>query len=808
MKTTRMTAALLASAVAACNAPAENTASADGEKALTLDQARDVAHFHRSIGLDNPRAVPRVRIENLGLDLDRDLGETDIDGDGIPMNRDLCPGTAPGTPANERGCAAAQHDPVAAREAAASVGEPLPLPADGPSEVRGFTTLVVDRASNNPLVFWIRDELVTALEDGFVVQGSLDLELPGGQMLTFAEASLVFERTANGDIDRVHGTARLPFPGAGLMEGVELADLAQVQVGYDYGRNLQDLDAPVLDDRRYLFFSFSTGLEASAGPVTLSAPNGQSVTLVLDPADPMIYFRGNLGGVSGIGPVEDMGIGLSWQGRIPFEPHNTFGMDAEDAAGFQGNLYLAGSVSLRRIPLSIDGEIVLDIDPLGNGRSMADLGADDLGFQYGANGTLNLAADFSVVSFEMELARSSTIYHASREGAYAVISGQVSPDLDWLPEGMPIRAEQALEVAGKISTDSEESYLRMHGDYSLDLSGLGALSGLDLSELFMADATIEVDRDGFHLAGVTRTQITPLIGLNGEATVTADLGADMDDWRVTIDGHLVIDGIDLSADAHAELTTEGLYVNGVFVTPISRIDLLGRIDGTGVALDGRASIEIPIVAGREVAQWVTDAAVCGYETVTDGAVCGYKTVRDATLCGADWVVDGAVCGSRIVTDGAICGWSYVTDGARCGFSYVTDGARCGWDAVASWFCDTFDVCDYEARSCNVANSCNIANTCSVDLGCNVARTCEIEDTCDRVATCEQRVTVPDFNYGTVRGEANLHLGNDGLAVSVDADYCVTDGACTPIGGGRLDLSSTPEVCVTVPGLDPEFCGRF
>jgi hypothetical protein len=222
------------------------------------------------------------------------------------------------------------------------------------------------------------------------------------------------------------------------MDGVELADLAQVQVGYDYGRNLQDLDAPVLDDRRYLFFSFSTGLEASAGPVTLSAPNGQSVTLVLDPADPMIYFRGNLGGVSGIGPVEDMGIGLSWQGRIPFEPHNTFGMDAEDAEGFQGNLYLAGSVSLRRIPLSIDGEIVLDIDPLGNGRSIADLGADDLGFQYGANGTLNLAADFSVVSFEMELARSSTIYHASREGAYAVISGQVSPDLDWLPEGMPI----------------------------------------------------------------------------------------------------------------------------------------------------------------------------------------------------------------------------------------------------------------------------------------------------------------------------------------------------------------------------------
>jgi hypothetical protein len=152
----------------------------------------------------------------------------------------------------------------------------------------------------------------------------------------------------------------------------------------------------------------------------------------------MIYFRGNLGGVSGIGPVEDMGIGLSWQGRIPFEPHNTFGMSDEDAEGFHGNLYLAGSVSLRRLPAQHRRRDRRRHRSAGQRSLHRRHGADDLGFQYGANGTLNLAADFSVVSFEMELARSSTIYHASREGAYAVISGQVSPDLDWLPEGMPI----------------------------------------------------------------------------------------------------------------------------------------------------------------------------------------------------------------------------------------------------------------------------------------------------------------------------------------------------------------------------------
>jgi hypothetical protein len=103
----------------------------------------------------------------------------------------------------------------------------------------------------------------------------------------------------------------------------------------------------------------------------------------------------------------------------------------------------------------------------------------------------------------------------------------------------------------------------------------------------------------------------------------------MEDFTITLDGHLVIDGIDLSADAHAEISPEGLFVNGVFVTPVARIDLSGHIDASGVALDGTAEVEIPIVAGRELVQTVTDAAVCGWETVTDASVCGTKYIEDA-----------------------------------------------------------------------------------------------------------------------------------------------------------------------------------
>ncbi len=809
----RFALTLAALAAAACsadpNAADSASANAGGDKALSVESAHRVAADLRRVASVRGAAA-EIQVGE-GRQFDRRRADQDPDDDGIPKNRDLCPETLAGAPVNARGCAAAESDPVAARQEAAAIakanGQALPLPADGASAVQGFTNLVVDRASNNPLVFWVRDELVTAIEDGFVVEGSLDLELPGGETLTFAQASLVFERAADGSIDRVHGTARLPFPASGLLEGIEVEDLAQVQVGYDYGRNLEDLEAPVQEDRRYLFFSFSVGLEASAGPITLSAPGGQSMTMVLDPADPMIYFRGNLGGVSGIGPIEDVGIGLSWEGRIPFEPHVTFGMSDEDAAGFDGNLYLAGSVAIPRLPLSVDGEIVVDFDPLGNGRSLADMSAEDLGFQYGANGTLNIAADFSIASFEMELARTSTIYHASREGAYAVFAGQLDPDTDWMPEELPIVSNGALQVGGKISTDVAESYIRMHGEYSFDMSKFGLATGLDLSELLMADAEIEISEDGFHLSGVTRSQLTPVLGLNGEANVEAHIRS-LEDFTITLDGHLVIDGIDLSADAHAEISPEGLFVNGVFVTPVARIDLSGHIDASGVALDGTAEVEIPIVAGRELVQTVTDAAVCGWETVTDASVCGTKYIEDGAICGWDYVQSGAECGVRVVTDSALCGTRYVTDGAQCGFDVVTDGARCGWDAVASWFCDTFDVCDYTARSCSVPRSCNIANTCTVDLSCNVPRGCEVAATCERVATCEQHITVPEFNYGTVKGSASLHLGNDGMTASVDADYCLTEGSCSEIGGGRLDLTSAPRVCVTVPGLDREFCASI
>lgn len=45
-----------------------------------------------------------------------------------------------------------------------------------------------------------------------------------------------------------------------------------------------------------------------------------------------------------------------------------------------------------------------------------------------------------------------------------------------------------------------------------------------------------------------------------------------------------------------------MLVSGTFQTPLSSIDMSGRISQRGVEVQGQVEITIPIVAGKEIAQ--------------------------------------------------------------------------------------------------------------------------------------------------------------------------------------------------------------
>ena len=751
----------------------------------------------------------------------------DNDNDGLAADQDLCPNTPAGVKTDGNGCSTAQREAQSSGatagpqgEAGDSSGGPVTGAAaqpittvDGAVTPNGFAVFVLDPKGTVPVTLRTLASNVTDLENGFSIAGTVTIDVPGNSHLTLAEAKLqlTYDAAKGEGLQGFDGSVRLPFPDLGFMQGVSVSDPVYAAVGYDLGSQIKNVDAPLKDDRKYLYFTFSAGFEATVGSMTVSAANNQSVTMTLDPSDPSFFLRASLGGL--MGPVDEASLGFSIGGHLPFTPENTWGIDAK-AASFDGHLWIGGKVNLNdlKLPVAIGGNTVIDLDPNDTGKTFFNNPAG--GFQFGSNSELDISISAGALGFEIPVAQSTIVGRITGKSGSADYSGTVKAGNGWMPDAVPLKNTQQLKAAGHASTQLSDTYFTAEGDLSLDASKLGQWTGLDLNDLAMAKATLNADKDGLTVTGTAQTSISPYIGLKGDLATVGFFNGNPKDWYVTLDGRFAVSGVDLSANAHARVDQQGLQVNGKFETPISLIDMTGSITQSGVDLEGTASVTIPIVGGKEVAQWVTDAAVCGYETVTDAAVCGSQTVANGAVCGYSTVKDAALCGSNVVKDAALCGTSYVQSGAECGYHSVTSGAQCGYDAIAScascisvlWggSCD----CGTTPKSCNVPSSCSIANSCTVAATCNVPNTCAVPKSCQKVKSCETKVTVPDFDYGSFKGVVSVKVGNSGLEGSVAGQYCATGSSCTTLAGGRVKVSSgKPEACVTVAGVG-EVCAPF
>ncbi len=767
----------------------------------------------------------------------------DNDTDGLPADQDQCPNTPAGVAVDGNGCSTAQRaaqsngnqknangDSGTGTDGTGSDGTgsdgtdtgtgnstndmSTGKLVDGAVAPNGFAVFVLDPKGAVPVTLRTLASNVTNLANGgFALNGTVTIDVPGNQHITLAEAKLElsYDDAKGEGLQGFQGSVRLPFPDLGFMQGVSVSDPVYAAVGYDLGSKLTNVDAPLEADRKYLYFTFSAGFSANIGSLSVSAGNGQSATMTLDPSDPSFFVRASLGGL--MGPIDDASVGFSIGGHLPFAPENTWGIDASKAT-FDGHLWIGGKINLNdlKIPLAIGGNTVVDLDPSDSGKTFFSNPAG--GFQFGSNSELDVSVSAGALGFELPIAQSTVIGRITGKQGSADYSGIVKGGNSWMPDAVPLKNNAQLKTAGHASTQISDSYLMAEGDLSLDAGKIGQWTGLDLNDLAMAKATLNADKDGLTVTGTASTSISPYIGLKGDLATVGFFNGKPQDWYVTLDGRFAVSGVELGADAHARIDQTGMFVNGKFQTPISLITLSGEITKSGVDLEGSAKVTIPIVGGKEVAQWVTDAAVCGYETVTDAAVCGSETVANGAVCGYDTVKDATLCGTNIVKDAAQCGTKTVQDATLCGVHAVTDGATCGYNVVTSCI-ECVSViwggscnCGQTAKSCNVASTCSVANSCSVAATCNIAKTCDVPKSCQKVKTCETKVTIPDFNYGSFQGEVAVKVGNSGLEGSVSGEYCPTGSTCTTLAGGRVKVSSgKPEACVTVAGVG-EVCAPF
>jgi hypothetical protein len=164
---------------------------------------------------------------------------------------------------------------------------------------------------------------VTPTPQGFTVEGSLSFRTSDGRQITFTQADVDVRFDANGRLHSLSGKVVIPSP----HERITFAEPVRADVGIFPGRFLNQqraLGIPLKDDTDYFVFDFATALRmaiatgqtgaAATKPITVQAPIGGRLLMVVDYNDPMYYVYGEQDVLGAAG------IGWSAKGRIPFVP--------------------------------------------------------------------------------------------------------------------------------------------------------------------------------------------------------------------------------------------------------------------------------------------------------------------------------------------------------------------------------------------------------------------------------------------------------------------------------------------------------
>lgn len=262
---------------------------------------------------------------------------------------------------------------------------------------------------------------------------------------------------------------------------IKLMTGAEINADEKYGIILKD-------ERRYFVYYASSAVEMNISSplgeekVTLNMPQaGGKIILITDPLDPFLYKFASTA-------IGDWGEGDSKNGLIPFVPAQTF----SGLSTFDGKTIEKGKMGLgfKFVDFfEVEGMRVID---------QPDLDIDwenplqsEFSYQAGVNGN----ASFSLgilgnTFFAFDLAETSGTIDVNREFGSAAFVLDIAPDLEWIPEWMPI--DPTTDIYAELYGDSD-------GKFSMELAG-NYRSTKPLADL---SGTMKLDNSGTLLSAST-----------------------------------------------------------------------------------------------------------------------------------------------------------------------------------------------------------------------------------------------------------------------------------------------------------------
>jgi len=326
-------------------------------------------------------------------------------------------------------------------------------------------------------------------DNGFTIDGKLDMETKSGETISFVEADAELEFNEDGSLKNISGTVEIPSPS----NYFEFENPVQADIGFFTGKYLNEnrnFEIKLQDSISYFVFAISVAIEMKVGvndnpgatkPISISPPiSGGHITLIADYNDPMYFYSlgidGSTGNNDGNGNTDDDGelsgvsFGLSKKGQLSYDPilpvDNVVSFDAKSVTG--GTFSFWGVLQTKGMYYKNSGfDTDFNLKEPMNSTITA-------GYRAGINGTMNFSANIkNIVSFTFPMGKGSAAVVAEANtdgeiGAQAFVNGLIDPDLSWWPNFIPVKPDGTLSAYGYVE---ETGFFDMglSGDLSLEL---------------------------------------------------------------------------------------------------------------------------------------------------------------------------------------------------------------------------------------------------------------------------------------------------------------------------------------------------
>ena len=261
---------------------------------------------------------------------------------------------------------------------------------------------------------------------------SIVLQVPSGQK--FSVSTQFSGQVQLGELSKITGSFGLSLaPVAGVIKDTFGLDVSSqsvlngwtIMTGKDIKQKYQSVTShdlgQMLDGVPYLVYGKAGSLNVHFGDISLTTTNQASTVLIADPADPFLYVA-----------YKNYAAAGSVHGRIPFETTLVTPDDQPAIGGpaigehteFYGQVFAAGSFPIAGLPMTVDGDVTVNLDAnhdgqyLGGAGNASQLFHGDLGaidnvlkdINVGVNGSVNLGYSVAGVKVSVPVGQASAYY--------------------------------------------------------------------------------------------------------------------------------------------------------------------------------------------------------------------------------------------------------------------------------------------------------------------------------------------------------------------------------------------------------------